>query len=190
MPRRIAYLDRFDAETIAYILSAELFAKYGHPMPAFVIQGPEGENGLLSALALPRQPYYHGLFHKAAALFRSLVKNHPLVDGNKRFGLAVLHVFLIRNGWLLLSLNEETAAFALRVADDPGIRLHTIERWLRSRCYAIDRAHDDAGFKRFATEFPGGLPALRKALREARNLLEALSNTLTPGTATSRQMRL
>jgi death-on-curing protein len=64
-------------------------------MPVFTIHGPEGDNGLLSALALPRQRYYRGLLRKAAALFRSLVKNHPFIDGNKRFALAALHTFLL-----------------------------------------------------------------------------------------------
>lgn len=41
---------------------------------------------------------YPDLWTKAAALFQSLVKNHPLVDGNKRLGWLATAVFLELNG--------------------------------------------------------------------------------------------
>jgi death-on-curing family protein len=59
--------------------------------------------GLLdSALARPQatfggQDLYPGLWHKAAALMHSLVKNHPFVDGNKRIGAALFLWFLEKN---------------------------------------------------------------------------------------------
>lgn len=53
---------------------------------------PVGDLGLLgSAAARPaasafREDAYGDIWLKAAALLQSLVKNHPLVDGNKRLG--------------------------------------------------------------------------------------------------------
>ena len=56
--------------------------------------GPVRDVGLLdAACARPRstvfgQDAYASLEHKAAALLHSSVRNHALVDGNKRLGLA------------------------------------------------------------------------------------------------------
>ena len=57
---------------------------------------------LESAAAQPAYPYYTTFNEKLAALFRSLVANHALVDGNKRLALVVLHGTLLVNGrvWL------------------------------------------------------------------------------------------
>ena len=41
---------------------------------------------------------YPDLWAKAAALLQSIVKNHPLVDGNKRLGWLATAVFLELNG--------------------------------------------------------------------------------------------
>jgi len=56
--------------------------------------------GLLeSALFRPRSGYYEGLEAMAAALFESLLINHPFVDGNKRVAFFGMDVFLRLNGW-------------------------------------------------------------------------------------------
>jgi prophage maintenance system killer protein len=85
----LSYLDRHDIESIVHTLAANLFSNYDDPLPPFQLFGGLREGGALleSALALPRQPYYRRLHDKAGALLRSLIKNHPLVDGNKRIGL-------------------------------------------------------------------------------------------------------
>jgi death-on-curing protein len=58
--------------------------------------------GLLeSALYRPRSGYYSDLAEMAAALFESLLMNHPFVDGNKRVGFFATDVFLRLNGWWL-----------------------------------------------------------------------------------------
>lgn len=61
--------------------------------------------GLLeSAAARPRttilgQPAYEDISTQAAALLHSLVRNHCLVDGNKRLAWAAMRVFLALNGY-------------------------------------------------------------------------------------------
>jgi len=56
--------------------------------------------GLLeSALYRPRAGYYADLLAMAAALFESLLMNHPFVDGNKRVAFFATDVFLRLNGW-------------------------------------------------------------------------------------------
>ena len=44
---------------------------------------------------------YPSLEAKAAALLESLVRDHPLVDGNKRLGWLALYAFLGLNGYQL-----------------------------------------------------------------------------------------
>ena len=63
--------------------------------------------GLLdSAASRPFQSFsgeevYPHLFQKGAALFHSLIANHPFHNGNKRTAVIALDLFLIANGWLL-----------------------------------------------------------------------------------------
>lgn len=64
--------------------------------------GPPGirDMGLLeSALFRPQSGYYPELTQMAAALFESLIKNHPFVDGNKRVAFFSTDVFLRLNGY-------------------------------------------------------------------------------------------
>ncbi len=65
---------------------------------------PVRDMGLLgSAAARPHtsvfgEDAYPDLWTKAASLLQSIVKNHPLVDGNKRLGWVATAVFLELNG--------------------------------------------------------------------------------------------
>ena len=65
---------------------------------------PIRDLGLLGAAAArPRASAfgadaYPDIWTKAAALLQSIVKNHPLVDGNKRLGWLACAVFLDLNG--------------------------------------------------------------------------------------------
>ena len=87
---------------------------------------------LEAALALPRQPYYRTTVDKAAALFRSLVKNHPFADGNKRVGLTTTAVFLERNGYGFIAANRQATDFTLLLAiSDPATPVAEIAAWLR-----------------------------------------------------------
>lgn len=64
--------------------------------------GPTGirDLGLLeSALYRPQTGYYDNLDEMAAAMFESLIKNHPFVDGNKRVAFFATDVFLRMNGY-------------------------------------------------------------------------------------------
>ena len=84
---------------------------------------PIRDVGLLeSALARPAATAfgadaYPGLERKAAALVHSLIRNHALVDGNKRLGLGALIVFLGVNGHRLRWTNDEAYDFIVSIAD-------------------------------------------------------------------------
>lgn len=79
--------------------------------------------GLLeSAAARPRATAfgadaYPTLHEKAASLVHSLVRNHSLVDGNKRLGLASLLAFLGINGWRLTLGNDQAYDLILAIAE-------------------------------------------------------------------------
>lgn len=79
--------------------------------------------GLLeSALARPRATAfgadaYPTLEEKAAAFVHSLVRNHALVDGNKRLGLSGLIVLLGVNGRRLRWTNDEAYEFIIEIAE-------------------------------------------------------------------------
>lgn len=66
--------------------------------------GPVLDLGVLdSALHRPRsviygEEIYEGIAAKAAVLLESIVRNHPLVDGNKRLGWLSVVVFCGLNG--------------------------------------------------------------------------------------------
>jgi len=76
---------------------------------------------LLSAINAPRATFdgrelYPSICDKAATLFRSLIKNHPFVDGNKRTALVTVVLFFETNGYQLKVSKEKTLDFALEVA--------------------------------------------------------------------------
>lgn len=78
--------------------------------------------GLLeSALARPRttafgEEAYTTLEEKAAALTHSIVKNHALIDGNKRLALSALIGFLGVNGKRLTFDNDAAHDFIIQIA--------------------------------------------------------------------------
>lgn len=81
------------------------------------------DSGLLeSALGRPQASVfgadaYPGLLTKAAAVTHSVTKNHALIDGNKRLGLASLIAFLGVNGQRLTMTNGEAYDFVIAIAE-------------------------------------------------------------------------
>ena len=80
--------------------------------------------GLLeSALESPFQSYggeelYPSIQAKAARLCYGLVKNHAMIDGNKRLGCHVMLVFLALNGYDMKYAQKELSDLILDVAAD------------------------------------------------------------------------
>ncbi|NBJ95485.1 type II toxin-antitoxin system death-on-curing family toxin [Parablautia muri] len=80
-------------------------------------------NGLLdSALESPFQSFggdelYPSIQAKAARLCYGLVKNHAMIDGNKRIGVHVMLVFLAVNGYELEYTQKELSDVILDVAN-------------------------------------------------------------------------
>lgn len=76
------------------------------------------------------QDLYESLFHKAASLLQSLLKNHPFVDGNKRTALTSAGMFLNINGYKLLNFHEEEENFAIKVNNEK-LTVEEIAKWLQ-----------------------------------------------------------
>ena len=88
------------------------------------IGGSDGirDIGMLdSALANPFQSFgnkelYPSVQAKAAQLCFGIVKNHPMIDGNKRLGTHVMLVFLALNGYELVYTQQELSGAILDLA--------------------------------------------------------------------------
>ena len=83
--------------------------------------GISDETLLDSALAAPFQSFsgqelYPTVQEKAARLGYGLIKNHAMVDGNKRLGAHVMMTFLAVNGIEMEYSQEEAIEFFLGVA--------------------------------------------------------------------------
>ena len=99
--------------------------------------GSEGirDEGLLdSALSNPFQLFggeelYPSIQAKAAQLCFGLVRNHPMLDGNKRLGTHVMLVFLALNGYELSYTQQELSNTILALASGE-IGVKAIMKWI------------------------------------------------------------
>lgn len=81
--------------------------------------GLRDENAFESALARPLNKAYYGcedIFELAAAYLYGLAKNHAFVDGNKRIAIVATAVFLMDNGFEIVTDDATLYTFVLAVA--------------------------------------------------------------------------
>ena len=82
--------------------------------------GAAGLRGLLeSALARPQQRYCYGsagILELAAICTAGILRNHPLIDGNKRAGFLARILFLELNGYRFHASEEGAAQAVLALA--------------------------------------------------------------------------
>lgn len=108
-----------------------------HSMMIEMTGGVDGvrDNSLLdSALNAPFQTFdgkelYPALLSKAAVMCRSIISNHPFVDGNKRTGIHVTLIFLELNGIELQYSQNELIELGLGVASGQ-LSSDDILKWL------------------------------------------------------------
>ena len=104
-----------------------------------VLQATGGASGvrdrgaLESALHRPLATFdgvalYPGLPQKVAALFESLICNHPFVDGNKRTAVVVTFTALRTNGLTLTVSQDDAVETAIAVATG-RLDLATLAAW-------------------------------------------------------------
>ncbi len=88
--------------------------------------------GLLqSALYRPQTGYYSDLVVMGAALFESLMNNHPFVDGNKRVAFFSTDVFLRINGYKMAVQPEVAYDFLMALFDTNTCDLEHLMPWIR-----------------------------------------------------------
>jgi death-on-curing protein len=88
--------------------------------------------GLLeSALFRPRTGYYLDLSAMAAALFESLLMNHPFLDGNKRVAFFATDVFLRLNGWRIAVDADEAHALIVGLLERGECDFDHLLPWIR-----------------------------------------------------------
>ena len=79
--------------------------------------------GLLESAAIRPQTSAFGddayatIDEKAAALMESIVRNHPLVDGNKRLGWIAMKTFYLLNGISLAAPHDEAYDLVIGIAE-------------------------------------------------------------------------
>ena len=114
-----------------YLTVAEVVAIHHHQIEEY-----GGEHGMLNQGALeaavfrPQTGYYNDLSEEAAALFESLVNNHPFLDGNKRVGFAAMHTFLLLNGFDLDISNKAAFEFMIKTMDEGKFRFALLHEWI------------------------------------------------------------
>ncbi len=97
------------AEEIDYLSVEDLLEIAAGVIDQLVVR----DAGLLAAAAArPRvtvfgEDAYPAFEDKAAALLHSLVRNHALVDGNKRLAWSAARIFCLLNGWDLTYTVDE-----------------------------------------------------------------------------------
>ncbi len=102
--------------------------------------GPGGirDPGLLeSALYRPRSGYYKDLAEMAAALFESLIMNHPFVDGNKRVAFFAPDVFLRMNGYKLKVDSKKAHQFLIGLLENGCCTSEQLLPWIRKHAVRI-----------------------------------------------------
>lgn len=105
----------FIPDELVLAIHADLLQRYG---------GRPGirDRGLLeSALAQARmtaggKTLHKTVFEKAAAYGFHVCRNHPFIDGNKRVAFVLMDVFLQKNGWEIMSSEEEAYSMMMSLA--------------------------------------------------------------------------
>jgi death-on-curing protein len=97
--------------------------------------GVRDEARIKSVVDAPRQEVfgteqYETVYKKAAVYIRNIIGDHPFVDGNKRSGITVAGVFLLRNGMKLTVTPKELEDFAVAVAVE-HLDVPAIAAWLQ-----------------------------------------------------------
>jgi death-on-curing family protein len=106
------------------------------------------------------EPKYPTVSLAAAALFHSIIMNHPLHNGNKRTALVSLVVFLSEHGYVLKTGQDDLYDYVLRIADHKIVTDHKrdayysdremqeIAYWLQREARRVERGERPLQFRR------------------------------------------
>ncbi|MEE4271914.1 MAG: type II toxin-antitoxin system death-on-curing family toxin [Thermoanaerobaculales bacterium] len=126
------------SDTVAFLSLDECLAIHQRVIEIFGGPGGVRDLGLVeSALYRPQSGYYGDLTAMAAALFESLIMNHPFADGNKRVAFFATDVFLRLNGWKLQVEAREAHGFLIGLLETGECDFDHLVVWIRSSCRRI-----------------------------------------------------
>jgi len=121
------------SESVAFLSVDEVLAIHDELIARFGGAPGLRDQGLLeSALYRPQTGYYADIVEMAAALFESLLTNHPFVDGNKRVAFFATDVFLRLNGWKFRVGPDSAHAFLIGILSEGTADFEHLEPWIRS----------------------------------------------------------
>lgn len=121
------------AKAVQYLSIDEVLAIHERLIDRFGGSPGIRDRGMLeSALFRPQTGYYESLDEMAAAMFESLLINHPFVDGNKRVAFFATDVFLRLNGWALRVEARAAYDFLIERLESQACDFEHFLPWIRS----------------------------------------------------------
>jgi death-on-curing protein len=115
-----------------YLTVVEILAIHAIMIDEFGgIEGVRDLGALEAAVFRPQTGYYEDPIAEAAALFESLIQNHPFLDGNKRTALAAADVHLRMNGLELGGDSVDHHRFIIGLMEAGDLDWKAIDTWLR-----------------------------------------------------------
>lgn len=120
------------SKTVAFLSRDEVLEIHRALLERFGGLAGVRDLGLLeSALFRPRTGYYADLAEMAAALFESLLMNHPFIDGNKRVAFFATDIFLRLNGYRLKVDAKTAHPFLIALLDPQRCTFDALLPWIR-----------------------------------------------------------
>lgn len=120
------------ADSVQFLTHDELLEIHARLVERFGGETGIRDPGLLdSALFRPQTGYYEDLAEMGAALFESLIMNHPFVDGNKRVAFFATDVFLRLNGYKLEVAASEAHPFIIGLLEKGECNYENLLPWIR-----------------------------------------------------------
>ncbi|MEO6852253.1 MAG: type II toxin-antitoxin system death-on-curing family toxin [Mucilaginibacter sp.] len=118
-------------------LHERLIDKYGGS------KGLRDKGSLLAALARPyatfdQRELYPTPSEKAAAIFESIIINHPFIDGNKRIAYFLMVIMLNESDFYIDATQDERYAMTIS-ASKGDFRFEEIKQWLMARIKNNDK---------------------------------------------------
>ena len=119
--------------TVSFLSVDEALAIHQRLLEAFGgAHGVRDLGSLESALYRPQTGYYDDLAAMGAALFESLLLNHPFVDGNERVAFFATDVFLRLNGWRFDVEGPAAHAFLIGHLERGTLDFSALDEWVRA----------------------------------------------------------
>ena len=115
-----SYLTTHDVEVMHHVL----IERYGGAL------GLRDANLLEAAVFRPQSGYYADTLLQGAALFESLIINHPFIDGNKMIAFAAMDVFLRMNGYQLMVDSNRIYSKIMDLFKQKQMDIEHIHAWL------------------------------------------------------------